>query len=334
MPASVTFSYRWGPDKFVNTKSEDWATVDYQPIDVRVLIARLWKQRWWIAAVAVVFGAAAAAYAFTALPVYRVASVLVPAGAERSGMSAGLNSAMGQLGGLASLAGINLGGGGDLETEEALAVLRSREFTERFITDLKLMPVLFAKRWDAEKQGWREDKRQPTLAEAYKYFNKEVRSVTRDKKTGLVTLQLEWTDRQQAAAWANELVQRLNAEMRARAIAKADASIGYLEKEQADTTVVTTRDAISRLMEAQIKQRMLANVTIEYAFRVVDRALPPDDDDYIWPRRMLLLAGGLMLGGVLSSIGVLLISAFSPLGRGSVARGELRNTESPATEMQ
>ncbi len=102
-----------------------------------------------------------------------------------------------------------------------------------------------------------------------------MRSVSKDKQTGLITLAIEWRDPVQAASWANELVARLNAEMRARAIARTSASIDYLQKELANTSEVETKRAMDRVMEAQINKRMLATVTEEYALRVVDRALPP-----------------------------------------------------------
>jgi LPS O-antigen subunit length determinant protein (WzzB/FepE family) len=49
-------------------------------------------------------------------------------------------------------------------------------------------------------------------------------------------------------------------------------------------------------MEVQINQRMLANVTHEYAFRVADRALPPDPDDEIRPNKPFLLLLGWLFG--------------------------------------
>jgi LPS O-antigen subunit length determinant protein (WzzB/FepE family) len=122
-------------------------------------------------------------------------------------------------------------------------------------------------------------------------------------------LQVEWTDREQAALWANELVRRLNAEMRQRALAKADASVGYLEKELSGTTAVASREAIGRLIEAQINQRMLANVQHEYAFRVVDKAMPPDARDFVRPKRLLMLVVGALTGCILSVMCVLLVGA-------------------------
>lgn len=207
------------------------------------------------------------------------------------------------------MVGANLNPGAS-RTEESLAVLRSRELTERFIRDSGLMPELFHQRWDVKSLAWRQGvTHQPTLAEAYRYFDERVRRLSYDKKTGLIRLEIEWRDPAKAAEWANELVARLNAEMRARAIAESTASVGFLEKELAATSTLDTRAAINRLIEAQINQRMLANVTREYAFRVVDRALPPDAQDVVRPKKLLMIVLGAGLGLMLGAVGVLLRGA-------------------------
>lgn len=286
----------------MSSTTDVWMNAD-ETIDIRALIATLWARRWWIVASTFVCAVLAFAAAMYMTPMFRAATILVPVNTERGG---GMDAALGQLGGLASLAGLNLGGG-DMEREEALAVLRSREFTEAFIRDKNLLPVLFHKKWDGEGQRWRADVKPPTPWQAYKYFNKSVRTVLHDKKTNLVTVQVDWKDGKLAAEWANELVQRLNAEMRARAIAHADASVGYLERELQATSTVATREAINRLIESQIKKRMFANVTQEYAFRTVDRAMAPDDDDPIRPNKVLMLASGILVGGILGVVIVLLL---------------------------
>ena len=101
------------------------------------------------------------------------------------------------------------------------------------------------------------------------------------------------------------MVARLNADMRRRAIERADASLGFLTKEYESTTVLEARSAINRLMEAQINQRMLANVTSDFAFRVVDRAQVPDRGDKVRPRKLLMLLAGGFLGFLLGVVGVL-----------------------------
>lgn len=288
----------------MNSTTDGWINPD-DTIDLGALIGKLWQRRWWIVAAVFVCTTIAAVVAFNTTPIFRTTAVMVPANAERGG---DMRGPLGQLGGLASLAGLTVGGAG-LETEEALAVLRSREFTEKFIRDRNLMPVLFASRWNEKEQRWRADTTPPTPAQAYKYFHKSIRAVIQDKKTGLVTVQIDWKDGGQGAEWANELVRRLNAEMRVRAITHANASVGYLEKELEVTSAVGTRDSINRLIESQIKQRMLANVTQEYAFRVVDTAMAPDKNDPIRPKKRLLLAGGVLIGGVVG-IAIVLVAGF------------------------
>jgi uncharacterized protein involved in exopolysaccharide biosynthesis len=45
-----------------------------------------------------------------------------------------------------------------------------------------------------------------------------------------------------------------------------------------------------------VEKKMLANVTNEYAFRVVDKATPPSRDEAIKPKRLLLLVAGPLVG--------------------------------------
>jgi uncharacterized protein involved in exopolysaccharide biosynthesis len=264
---------------------------DGDTIDSRRVIAALRAKRWWVLGSVVVFAALFAAAAFWMTPIYRSTAILVPASSSQA--SGGLGSALGELGGIASLAGINVGSRTSA-TEEALAVLRSREFTQRFISDEHLMTKLFQKKWDASAGKWKGEP--PTLDKAYRYFNTKIRSVDQDKKTGLITLQIDWRDRNEAAAWANELVRRVNEDMRARAIADADASLGYLDKELEKSNVVTTHEAVGHLIESQVKQRMLANVSKEFVFRVVDPGMPADADDPIKPQKMVMIAAGITLG--------------------------------------
>ena len=278
-------------------------------VGMSTLFARLLAKRWWILASIVIFTGAFGAIAFTMTPIYRATIVLVPAAADRGADVVG--SVTSSLSGLASVAGLSLGPR-DAGTEEALAVLESHEFTEKFISEKNLIPKLFAGSWDAANGRWKVGpEKQPTTGKAYKAFDKKIRTVTEDPKTGLVTLQIDWIDRNEAAEWANELVQRLNDEMRERAITKADASMSFLSKESQTTSTVEVQTAINRLIESTVKQRMLAHVTHDYSFRVVDRAIAPDRDDIVKPQKPLLLLVGALLGLIVGVVPVLLFSSRS-----------------------
>lgn len=291
---------------------------DDEEMDLRSIFVTLWSARWWILASVAIFSIVSVAVAFMMTPIYRATTVLMPSATDDTGIKGSLGSALGSLGGLASLAGVNVGAKG-AEVEEALAVLRSRQFIEAFIRDRQLMPLLFPEKWDARAKAWKGDE-EPTSASAYKVFVKEVLSIVQDNRSSLVTIQVDWRERQPAADWANELVQRLNAEMRTRALRKSEASLGFLEKELTRTSMLGTQDAIGRLMEAQINQRMLANVTEEYAFRVVDRATASDERDRLRPNRPVIVAIGVIAGALTGMLGVLLASVLTHRAPESPAR--------------
>lgn len=267
--------------------------------------ALLWRRRWWLLLVTCLIAGLFTFLAFTMTPIYRTTVVVAPAGQERTGLGGVLSSALGSFGGLASLAGVNVNGSAS-GTEEALAVLRSGRFAAQFIDDQKLLPVLFAGKWDDRLRKWKvpEDKI-PSLAQAAKYFLHDVLNVTQDKKTGLITVQVEWRDRVAAAQWANELVRRLNSVMRDRAIENSEASLAYLRKELDSTSVVETRLAISRLIEAQINQKMISSVTKEFSLRVVEPAILPDRGDTVRPNKLLLILFGVFSGLFLSAGGTI-----------------------------
>ncbi len=286
---------------------ESPVNVEYADVlDVRQLAARLAARRWWIITSTGLFLTIFMAVAFLLPPKYRAVTVVISAALERNAIGGSANSIVGSLGGLASLAGVSIGGG-DTATEESLAVLQSRGFTEAFISEKNLVPVFFAQKWDARAGKWKvSEQKIPTLNKAFRFFDEEVRKVIEDKKTKLIKVQIDWKDRHEAADWANELVRRLNSEMRRRAIEKADASLVFLEKELAVTTEIGERETLFRLVEAQIRQKMLATVTQEYAFRVVDTATAPDADESVRPKKLFMVAAGLLVGVMVGTLGVLM----------------------------
>jgi hypothetical protein len=241
---------------------------------------------------------------FVMHPVYRGFAVLAPVTADTNPLTEGtdpLASLTGDISQLtSSLADI------DRDTDEAMTVLGSRSFTEGFIKDNDLLPVLFPKLWDAEHHRWKSGVRVPTLASGFERFD-PIRTIDRDALNNFVTLQIDWPDRVQAAQWANEMADRLNNELRVRAIETADASLAFLEQEIQKAYDVETRQAISRLMESQIKKKMLANVTRDFELRFVDKAIVPDADFPLRPKKFLMGCLGFVFGALLGVVTSLLL---------------------------
>ena len=276
------------------------AASDDDEIDLRELWDILWRGKWLIMAVTAVFAVASVAYALLQTEWYRAEVLLAPAG-EQSSQRLG-----GQLGGLAALAGVSVGGGG---SAEAIAALKSRDFARSFIEDFELVPVFFHEQWDAASGAWLGDDPEdfPEIRDAIKYFHENVLKVSEGRDTGLVTLAVEWTDPDVAAQWAEQLVGRLNERLRDRALREAETNIAFLQGELARTNVITLQQSIGRLLESELQQLMLARGNEEFAFRVIDSAAPPKDR--VRPNRALIAVVGTMLGGMLAVFFVFLFHA-------------------------
>jgi uncharacterized protein involved in exopolysaccharide biosynthesis len=266
-------------------------------------LLRVIRYRWkWLLALVVTPALLALLLALVSPRRYEADLVALPRGPQdRSGL---LNSLSGSLGGLAAIAGLTLGEGG--QRAEAIQMLQSQILARQFIQDNNLLPVLFSSEWDSRRKAWRGRAR--TLNEAVNYFDHGIRSVAEDRRTGLVTVRITWRDPVQAAAWANELVRRANEELRRRAVTRAEGSIDYLKREARNADAVEIQQTLYRLMEDQYKTLLLANVSNDYAFSIIDPAVPADRDQYVSPRKFLFTFAGLVVG-ILLAAGLLLMEA-------------------------
>jgi uncharacterized protein involved in exopolysaccharide biosynthesis len=267
-------------------------------------LSKIWQvlvqYRLMILSFVLIAGLIAAGVSMRMPNIYRAEVLLAPIKGDET-RGGGL-AALGGLGGFASLAGISLGGGGN--TDENLAVLRSREFLWQFVQEKNLMPILFDDKWDDVQKKWKESDpgKQPGQLDAVRLLNDEgVLGAGIDKKNNLVTVSIDWKDPKLAAAWVDQLVTKLNQYIRAEAILRSENNLKYLNEELVHTQVEEMRKALFDLIGQEQKKSMVAHAQREYAFHVLDRAVVPDKK--IKPKRatIVLLAG--LFGG---SIGILI----------------------------
>lgn len=256
-------------------------------------IIRLVSAARWLILGMVMLGLALATVAFVLMkPVYEVEIVLAPI--EEKGDNNGLGALASQLGGVAALAGAS-GLQQSNVLNEAIATLKSRDFLRQFIDQYQLMPLLFEKHWDADNAVWRKPDDAPTLHDAHRLFT-EIFTIKYDRRNSIVTLLFEWHDPVLAATWLNDMVELLNQHTRTNVINGAEKSLQYLKDELRKTNIVELRQAIYRLTEAEVKKIMLANVRDDYIFKVIDPAIPPDEDNYIRPKPVVLFGLGFVFG--------------------------------------
>ena len=257
----------------------------------------VWKRKWPWLTFGPLFGIIGVFYALNAPIMFTATATLAPNTDEKG--SGGLAALAGQFGGLASMAGINVGGGGSTET--AIATLKSRQFLSPFLTKQENLTVLFPDEWDAETEEWtvskerRQSDNRPTNQEAFDLFTKQSLSVSEDKKTGLVTVSVELQNPDIAARWTNELITRINQHLREQAASEAMKNLDYLNEQLAQTRVLEIKESLYGLIESQTKNAMLANAKDDFAFRVIDPAVAPELRSR--PKRTLIVVASGLLGG-------------------------------------
>jgi uncharacterized protein involved in exopolysaccharide biosynthesis len=292
---------------------------EYDEIDLRELFSVLWAGKKLIIGVTAVFALVSVLYALQLPNQYQASTVLAPANQETGGMA----GALGKLGGLASMAGISLGDGDSSEAQIAQEVMRSRSFIEAFIeTNGLAVEIMAAQGWDADidqllidndqydlkSAQWvrvppRGKSVQPSGWELYEEFLERY-SVAEDKKTGLVTVSVEYYSPLLAKDWAKKLVNAINVHMQSRKLQRVNRNIQYLEAQIAKTAIADMREVFYTIIEEQIKSKMLAEASPEYVFETVSPAMVPEEKST--PKRALICILGTMLGGMLSILWVLM----------------------------
>ena len=288
-------------------------------IDLKELFLVLWAGKILIVAITALFAIGSVLVALSIPNQYKATAVLAPAQADGGGLS----SALGQLGGLASLAGVSIGGGESSESQIAQEIMKSWSFVEGFIADNNLeVEVYAAEGWskisgelkingdvyDIDAQAWlledddTDELRPPTSWELFERFD-EMLSVSQDTKTGLVSVSIEYYSPQIAKDWLDLYMASINKHMQARQVAKVSRNISYLEAQIAKTSIAEMREVFYTIIEEQTKNKMVAEASPDYAFVAVSSSMVPEQKSK--PSRALICILGTIFGAVLATLLVL-----------------------------
>ena len=289
-------------------------------IDLRELFGVLWAGKIKIIAITAVFAVASVIYALSVPNQYKATALLAPAQSDGGGLS----GALGQLGGLASLAGVSLGGGESGEAQIAQEIMKSWSDIEGFIADNNIaVEVYAAEGWskgsntlqinndayDVETNEWLVEDESGAIAapsswQLFEAFS-EILSVSEDKKSGLVSVSIEYYSPQIAKQWVDMYVESINRFMQQRQIDKVTRNINYLQEQIEKTAIAEMQEVFYTIIEEQTKNKMLAEASPDYVFVAVGPSMVPELKSQ--PKRALICILGTLLGGMLSVLLVLIM---------------------------
>jgi uncharacterized protein involved in exopolysaccharide biosynthesis len=289
-------------------------------IDLAELWGAIWSGKYIIIVISFIFAVSSIAFALSKPDIYKASVLLAPASSDSAG---GMAALAGQFGGLASLAGISLGGGGSNKTALIIEIIKSRSFLEAFISKHELLvPLMASESWDRatdslvinkelydnKNKKWLSkvstpESPEPSQWQAYQRFF-SLLTISQDKITSLVTIDIEFYSPEIAKQWLVWLVSDVNNFMREQDEQEAQASIDYLTKQLGNTEVSAMETVFYQLIEEQTKSLMLTKVSPEYVLKTIDPAQVPETKAK--PKRALIVVLGTMLGGILSILIVLI----------------------------
>jgi len=286
-------------------------------IDLLALWAVLWRRKFFILSFTLLATLAAVYVTLFVMPeTYQSQAVLLPTGDT--------NDKMGGLAGLASSLPIPISlPGGGAGSQLIMAFLESQNLKVKLLDKYALLPRLYKKQWDADKQRWLIDdpKKMPTIIKAIQ--GKRLDStygVKQDKKTQLITI--TWVD--EDPAFAAEMVGRVISELeyylayeyesdsqRERKFAEKELAGATAELESWEQKVPSDELSLAKIKRELLaattvytelrKQVELAKLTEEKEvvnFKTVDQPFVPEIR--FKPKRSLICALTLVTAGFLS----------------------------------
>ena len=294
--------------------------------DVRRVAAAVWRERVVFLTIVFLSLVVGGSVALFSQPIYRAEALLTvrTASGPNDGfgrlLSANLGAASSIVGGLNN----------DKVGQELMAALEARSLIYPFIDKFNVKRAFFPKLWDEENGRWKavypgiafrinnaiagaplpKIHYGPTLADADDELMNHM-DISEDVKSGIIHLSIDWKDPDQAAVWVNGLVLMLNEKRRQEAIVDSQARIKSLQAQLATTTSVDMKQVDINLIQSETEQIVAAQSERQYALRVLDPAVSPEE--HIWPKRGLIILLSLALGAVVGSIAAL---SWSVLFRG------------------
>ena len=254
-----------------------------QDINVKELIGVIWAQKSLILLVTLFYGIGSVMYSLSLENEYTSRTILTLAGQEVQAGSMGGSS--GQIGGLASLAGISVGATSN-KSAIAMKTIESRDFLRHLLQfdgvlsnlvgikeyNPATKTVIYQDGFSAENASAPKDL---MFLEIYKAYRGTI-NLSDDSKTGLISLSVTSKSPKIAYDLAVLILREVNNVYRAEALEESSKALSYLNEKLSSTMQNEVRKSMSQVIESQLKTQMFANIRQNYLLKPFDNAFIPD----------------------------------------------------------
>lgn len=272
---------------------------DKDEIDFRKIFHLLWQKKMWITGFVAVVCAITVAVVLNMDNIYASRAVLRPSHDNMNQMS----SLASNFGGLASLAGINLGSSGNVTPYNTMrAIVQDADFAYSFVKKNKFEPKVY--------DDYEDKKDKEKYKENEKYFLvkslRESLSFSEDLKTGLITLSYENKDKIFAKQFIDLMLIELSEKYMSIEMANLQERIDNYKKEIDKTNDITLKNKLAEVVAGLIQNKVLSQAQEYYGFDILVNADISDNIDKVKPKRGLICVA-MFIASLIVSIGTVII---------------------------
>lgn len=266
--------------------------LNMRELDFSSLFSALWRDKIVIGFTTFVISLSAVAYSLYLPNIYQSVATMAP---QASGSASRLEELANRYSGLASLAGVNIGGAGRLtESQIAMEITKTLTFFESFLYREVVAELAAVAEWDSDSGDliydnalydpkgdiWTMDEKRgrsnkPTLQEAHEIFLEHF-SVTEDLNTSLVTFSVTHQSPVVAKEWLELVLDSIDKQAKEDSIRESQTAIDFLKDQRNRTELVFIDEVFAQLIEEQFKSKILAEGSSNYLFRAIQPPYIPE----------------------------------------------------------
>ena len=277
-------------------------------IDLRELFNTIKKHKYKIFFLTFLITFLTLIYTLSLPNIYKSQTILIPESQKKS-------LAGGSMAALASLAGVNLGGGDNddpsIIMEELLkdyqfnlSIIKKYKLDEKLKTPYK--NLVFAMGEDRVYKFFHSPKKEKNLKSKEEiYFDtfnnlKTILSLTSDKKTGFIILSATYQDRFLAKELVDIYLKELINNMKTRDFISLDKQLNYYKKELEDTFDISLKEQLSKYISGIMQKKVFSQVNEFYLVKQIIKPKVAYIKDKAKPKRALILIVAMITSLILS----------------------------------
>ena len=293
-------------------------TYDDAEINLKELFSVLWKSKLSIIVITIFFALASVLYALSLPNMYKSEAILNIDSGSNS------NTSLGGLGGIATMVGINIPNSDGEKGKYAISTIKTRSFLQHLLAFEDVLPSLMAAKsyddnskklifdpeiYNENNKEWvrkprKNQQSKPSYLETYPTYLFQVNVAQDPENQNFVTMSVEHLSPIFAKEFLELIIREANELLRNKDLSESSDAIKFLEAEIARASLVTMKDAINQLVQAQLEIQMMAKISPEYVLKIVEPPFIPEDK--FSPIRSLICIIGTMIGGIFAILWVLI----------------------------